>query len=110
MSKYAIIEESGGQRKVAEGEQILIDLYKGGEASQGESLTFDKVLVIGEPGGSAKVGTPYVGGATVTAEIVEPVAKGEKIDIHKYRAKKGYRRKTGHRQRYTLVKVTGLNG
>jgi large subunit ribosomal protein L21 len=46
----------------------------------------------------------------VVGEIVEPVAKGEKIDIHKYRAKKGYRRKTGHRQRYTLVKVTGLNG
>ncbi|MCW5755892.1 MAG: 50S ribosomal protein L21 [Phycisphaeraceae bacterium] len=107
---YAIIEESGGQRKVTQGEEILIDLYKGGQASQGESLTFDKVLVIGEPGGSAKVGTPYVGGASVTAEVVEPVTKGEKIDIHKYRSKKGYRRKTGHRQRYTLVKVTGLNG
>lgn len=110
MSKYAIIEESGGQRKVVEGEEILIDLYKAGQATQGESLTFDKVLVIGEPGGSAKVGTPYVGGASVTAEVVEPVTKGEKIDIHKYRSKKGYRRKTGHRQRYTLVKVTGLNG
>lgn len=110
MSKYAIIEESGGQRKVVEGEEVLIDLYKAGQAAQGESLTFDKVLVIGEPGGSAKVGTPYVGGATVTGEVVEPVVKGEKLDIHKYRAKKGYRRKTGHRQRYTLVKVTGLNG
>jgi len=107
---YAIIEESGGQRKVMDGEEILIDLYKGGEAGQGDSITFDKVLVIGAADGSAKVGTPYVGGATVTAEIVEPMVKGEKLDIHKIRPKKGYRRKTGHRQRYTKVKVTGLNG
>lgn len=110
MTTYAIIEESGGQRKVTQDEEILIDLYKGGEAGQGDAITFDKVLVIGGVGGSAKVGTPYVGGATVTGEIVEPVVKGEKLDIHKYRAKKGYRRKTGHRQRYTLVRVTGLNG
>ena len=110
MTKYAIIEESGGQRKVTQGEEVLIDLYKAGEASEGETVTFDKVLVIGEPGGSAKVGTPYVGGATVTGEVVEPMVKGEKLDIHKYRSKKGYRRKTGHRQRYTLVRVTGLNG
>lgn len=110
MTKYAIIEESGGQRKVTQGEEVLIDLYKAGEASEGESITFDKVLVIGEPGGSAKIGTPYVGGASVTGEVVEPMVKGEKLDIHKYRSKKGYRRKTGHRQRYTLVRVTGLNG
>lgn len=107
---YAIIEESGGQRKVTDGEEILIDLYKAGEAGQGEAITFDKVLVVGEAGGSAKVGTPYVGGASVTAEVVEPVVKGEKIDIHKYRPKKASRTKTGHRQRYTLVKVTGLQG
>ncbi len=107
---YAIIEESGGQRKVADGEEIHIGLNKGGEAGQGEAITFDKVLVIGDAGGSAKVGTPYVGGASVTAEVVEPVVKGEKLDIHKYRPKKASRTKTGHRQRYTLVKVTGLKG
>ena len=110
MSTYAIIEESGGQRKVSQGEEILIDLYKGGEASQGEAITFDKVLVIGEVGGTAKIGMPYIGGATVTGEVLEPLVKGEKLDIHKYRAKKGYRRKAGHRQRYTRVKVTGLKG
>lgn len=107
---YAIIEESGGQRKVSQGEEILIDLYKGGEAGKGDAVTFDRVLVIGDVGGSAKVGTPLVGGASVTAEVVEPLVKGEKIDIHKYRPKKASRSKTGHRQRYTLVKVTGLNG
>ncbi|CAK9049009.1 50S ribosomal protein L21 [Durusdinium trenchii] len=107
---YAIIEESGGQRKVTEGEEILIDLYKGGEAGKGDPVTFDKVLVIGDAGGSAKVGTPHVGGASVTAEVIEPAVKGDKIDIHKYRPKKASRSKTGHRQRYTLVKVTGLKG
>jgi len=109
MSMYAIIEESGGQRKVAQDEQILIDLYKAGEASRGEAITFDRVLVIGQPGGEAKVGRPYVQGASVTAEIVEPMVKGEKIDIFKYRPKKGYRRKTGHRQRFTRVRITALN-
>lgn len=107
---YAIIEESGGQRKVSQDEEILIDLYKGGEGGKGDSITFDKVLVIGDAGGSAKVGSPLVSGASVTAEIVEPVVKGEKLDIHKIRPKKDSRTKTGHRQRYTLVKVTGLNG
>ncbi len=107
---YAIIEESGGQRKVTEGEEILIDLYKGGEAAAGETITFDKVLIVGPEGGEAKIGRPYVGGATVSAEVVEPMVKGEKIYIHKFRAKTGYRRKTGHRQRYTMVKITGISG
>lgn len=107
---YAIIEESGGQRKVTEGEEILIDLYKGGEAATGEAITFDKVLVVGPVGGEAKIGRPYVAGASVTAEVVEPLFKGEKVFIHKFKPKTGYRRKTGHRQRYTRVKITGIAG
>ncbi len=105
---YAIIEESGGQRIVRDGETILIDLYKGGEASKGEAISYDKVLVIGDEGGSAKVGTPYVGGATVSAEVVDPRVMGEKLYIYKFKPKKTYRRKTGHRQQYTAVKITGL--
>ena len=107
---YAIIEESGGQRKVTADEQILIDLYGHGESKAGDSITFDKVLVVGETGGSAKIGTPYVGGASVTAEIVEPVVKGEKLHIYKFKPKVGYSRKTGHRQRYTAVKITSIKG
>ena len=107
---YAIIEESGGQRIVRDGETILIDLLKGGEAAAGESLTFDKVLTIGDEGGSAKIGTPYVSGASVSAEVVDPRVKGEKIYIYKRKPKKGYKRKTGHRQRYTGVKVTSIKG
>jgi len=110
MAKYAIIEESGGQRRVAEGDEILIDLVDGGEKPAGETITFDKVLVIGDEGGSATIGQPYVDGASVTAEVSDGLVKGEKLYIHKFRPKKGYKRKTGHRQRYTLVKVTGLNG
>ncbi|MBK7406218.1 MAG: 50S ribosomal protein L21 [Phycisphaerales bacterium] len=107
---YAIIEESGGQRKVTQGEEILIDLYKGGEGATGEAITFDKVLIVGPEGGAAKVGTPYVAGATVSAEVVEPSVLGEKLNIHKFKPKTGYRRKTGHRQRYTRVKITGIVG
>lgn len=107
---YAIIEESGGQRKVLQDEQILIDLYESGEAKAGSTITFDKVLVVGDEGGKAKVGKPYVDGATVTGEITEPMVKGEKLDIYKFKPKKGYKRKTGHRQRYTGVKITGISG
>ena len=62
---YAIIEESGSQRKVTQGETILIDLLDEGNIEAGKAVTFDKVLVVGEVGGSAKLGQPYVAGATV---------------------------------------------
>jgi len=107
---YAIIEESGGQRKVTQDETILVDLLEGGEAKAGGSITFDKVLVVGDEGGQAKIGKPYVDGASVAAEVVEPVVMGDKIHIYKFKPKKGYRRKTGHRQRYTAVKITGIKG
>lgn len=107
---YAIIEESGGQRKVTEGETILVDLLNEGEAEAGSAVTFDKVLVVGEVGGSAKIGQPYVAGAKVTGEVVEPVVKGEKLRIVKFKRRQGYTRQTGHRQRYTSVKVTGITG
>lgn len=107
---YAIIEESGGQRKVTKDETIWIDLFKGGEAKAGEQITFDKVLVVGDVGGSAKLGMPYVSGATVVGEVVEPMVQGDKIYIFKFRPKKGHSRKTGHRQRYTSVKITSING
>ncbi|MEQ9206788.1 MAG: 50S ribosomal protein L21 [Phycisphaerales bacterium] len=107
---YAIIEESGGQRKVTDGETIYIDLYNGGESKAGDKIEIDKVLVVGETGGDAKLGAPYVDGAKVTLEITEPVKKGDKLYIHKFRTKSTYQRKTGHRQRYTIAKVTGIKG
>ncbi len=107
---YAIIAESGSQRKVVAGDEILVDLLSEGQAEAGQKVTFDKVLVVGEIGGGAKFGQPYVAGATVTAEVVEPVAKGEKVFIQKFREKKTFKKRTGHRQRYTKVKVTGIKG
>ncbi len=107
---YAIIEEGGGQRVVRKDEIILIDLIDEGAAQPGKSITFDKVLCIGPGDGTAaaKVGTPYVAGAKVVCEVLAGTEKGEKLFIHKFRRRKGYRRKTGHRQRYTQVKVTAI--
>ena len=109
---YAIIEESGGQRKVIEGEEILIDLHASGEADKGSTISFDKVLLLGDESdaGKSKIGKPYVDGASVGAEILEPMVKGEKLHIYKFKPKKGYKRKTGHRQRYTAVKITSIKG
>jgi large subunit ribosomal protein L21 len=107
---YAIIEDSGSQRKVTQGEEILVDLLESGNLEAGKTVTFDKVLVVGEVGGSAKLGQPYVKGAKVTGEVVESVVMGDKIYVQKFREKKTWRKKTGHRQRYTLVKVTSIVG
>lgn len=111
MATYAIIEESGGQRKVTTGEDILIDLYKHGEAQPGDAITFDKVLVLGaDDAAAAKLGMPYVSGAKVTAEVLEPVVMGDKVHIFRFRPKKKYKRKIGHRQRFTRVKITAIAG
>lgn len=109
---YAIIEESGRQRRVEAGQEIYIDLHEGGESSTGASITFDRVLLLGEAGGdaaSATIGMPYVAGASVQAEVIEPVYKGDKLYIQKFRPKKGYKRRTGHRQKFTKVKITAIN-
>jgi len=108
-SKYAIIEESGSQRKVVEGDVIYVDLIEGGLGGVGSKVSYDKVLMLGGSS-SATIGQPYVAGASVSAEIVEPVVKGEKIRIFKYKAKKMERKRQGHRQRYTKIKITGITG
>jgi len=101
---YAIIEEGGRQIRVTDGDTIQIDR----EVKDDEKIiTFDRVLLVGGEG-QPKIGVPLVAGATVTADVIGPV-KGPKIDIVKYRRRKGYRRKIGHRQQYTAVKVTGIN-
>jgi len=104
---YAIIEDSGTQIKVAPGDVLEVDLREGGKA--GEAITFDRVLMIGDEGSEADatVGTPYVAGATVTGEVVDQI-KGEKIDVIKYKRRKGYRVKQGHRQKYLRVKINDI--
>lgn len=101
---YAIIETGGKQYRVTEGDQIRIEKIN---AADGEQVKFDKVLVLGD-GADAKVGAPYVEGAAVFADVVE-TGKGKKVIIFKYKAKKDYRKKQGHRQPYTLVEITGIS-
>lgn len=105
---YAVIIEGGGQRKVESGEILLIDLIDEGKAAKGKKISFDKVLLLG--GGTVKVGQPLVAGAKVEAEVIEPLVKGEKVFIQKWRRRKGHDKKTGHRQTYTQVKITGITG
>jgi large subunit ribosomal protein L21 len=107
---YAIIEASGGQLKVSPNQLFDIDLLDSGDGAVGTKVVFDKVLLIGGiDGKDAAIGQPYVKGAKVTAEIVEPLVKGDKLRIQYFQAKKGSRRRTGHRQKYTKVKITGIN-
>jgi large subunit ribosomal protein L21 len=100
---YAIIEEGGRQFRVTGGDTIKIDR----ELTDEKTVTFDRVLMVGGEG-QPRVGSPLVSGATVTADVIGPV-KGPKVDTIKYKRRKGYRKKIGHRQQYTAVKVTGIN-
>ena len=104
---YAIIEESGTQIRVAKGDVVDIDLRDVGPRTK--KLKFDRVLLVGETGVTPTIGRPYVSGAAVTAEILEEV-KGDKIDVIKYKRRKGYRRKTGHTQRYLRIRIDQVTG
>ena len=104
---YAIIEDSGTQIRVSSGDVIDIDLRDLGKTKK--TLTFDRVLLVGGAGAdeAATIGTPYVDGASVSAEVLDEV-KARKIDVIKYKRRKGYRRKQGHRQRYLRVKIKDI--
>ena len=103
---YAIFEDKGRQFKVTSGDTILLD--RPGESEGGEkTITFDRVLLVGGDG-AAKIGTPHVAGATVTADIVGE-AKGKKVRTVKYARRKGFHKTIGHRQKYLSVKITAIN-
>ena len=103
---YAIIEDSGTQIRVSSGDVIDIDLRELDEDQK--TICFERVLLLGgEEEDEAVIGRPYVDGATVTAEVLDQV-KGDKIDVIKYKRRKGYRRKQGHRQNYLRVKITDV--
>lgn len=99
---YAIIKTGGKQYRVQENDELKIEKI---EANVGDVVTFEEVLAVG--GESLTVGTPFVEGCAVQAEVLEH-GKNDKVIIYKYKAKKDYRRKNGHRQPYTLVKITGI--
>ena len=98
---YAVIKTGGKQYKVAVGDEIFVEKLAG---EAGETVTFDEVLAVGNDDGIT-AGSDVK--ATVTGEIVKQ-GKNKKITVLKYKAKKGYRRKNGHRQPYTRVRISAI--
>jgi len=101
---YAIIEEGSHQFRIREGDRIRVDRRDG---KAGDELVFPKVLLISAEDGSPIIGAPIVEGAQVTGKIVNQF-RAKKIIIQKFRRRKNVRRKNGHRQPFTVVKITGL--
>lgn len=97
---YAIIIDGGRQYKVIEGQELVID-YR--DASSGDALQFDQVVAFSN-GSQLQLGEPTLGGAKVTAKVLG-VLQGPKLTVQKFRRRKTYRRKTGHRQLYTKVQI-----
>lgn len=101
---YAIIATGGKQYKVEEGDIIKIEKLG---LDAGSTVTFDQVLAVND--GSLKVGNPTVDNANVSATVVEE-GKNKKIVVLRYKRKTGYKKKSGHRQPYTKVKIDKING
>lgn len=102
---YAIIETGGKQYKVKEGDVITVEKLG---VAEGESYTFENVLAVSN-GDNFNVGSPYVAGASVSASILGE-GKAKKVIIYKYKPKKGYHKKKGHRQPFTELKIEKING
>jgi large subunit ribosomal protein L21 len=101
---YAIIKTGGKQYKVQEGDIIRVEKL---DVEEGFVVEFDEVLAVNNDNG-LKVGTPLVEGAVVEANVLKQ-GKSKKIIVFKYKAKKNYRKKQGHRQPYTQVQITKIN-
>lgn len=102
---YAVIVTGGKQYKVSEGDTLFIEKLT---AEEGEAVTFDQVLMVGD-GDKVTVGAPAVEGATVEAKVLKN-GKAKKIYVFKMKRKKNYRRKKGHRQPFTKIEITKING
>jgi large subunit ribosomal protein L21 len=102
---YAIVEDSGSQFKVEEGQELRIDLRRQ-EVQPGAEIQFDRVLAVRD-GSGLRLGKPMLAGATVTAEVLGEI-QGPKLVIQKFRRRKNFRRKTGHRQPYLTVRITRI--
>lgn len=98
---FAVIKTGGKQYKVAMDDVIAIEKLPG---ETGAAITFDEVLMVGD-----KIGAPLVSGASVSAQVIDQF-KTEKVIVFKKKRRQNYRRKNGHRQQMTLVKITAING
>jgi large subunit ribosomal protein L21 len=101
---YAIVETGGKQYRVTPGDTVAVERLTG---EPGETLDLGRVLLVAGNGDQARVGSPGVDGAIVRAEVVEHI-RGEKIIVFRYKSKVRYRRKTGHRQSLTRLRITDI--
>jgi large subunit ribosomal protein L21 len=102
---YAVIKSGGKQHRVEPGEVLRLEKL---DAAEGETVNFAQVMMCGE-GENIQIGTPFVDGVAVTAEVVSH-GRGDKITIIKMRRRKHYRRQAGHRQYFTEVKIREISG
>jgi len=104
----AVIMTGGKQYTVKIGDTLSVEKLE--DAVDGATLTFDQVLLVGNPDGTdTTVGTPTVKGATVEATVVQAAGRGKKIEVRKFKAKTRYFKRYGHRQPFTEVKITKIN-
>ena len=101
---YAVIKTGGKQHKVSQGDEISIEKING---SKGETVVFDEVLMVSS-GDDVKIGTPFIEGARVEGEIVDQTKAG-KINVFKMKRRKGFKKKTGHRQKLTRMKIKEIS-
>ncbi|MGL4388456.1 MAG: 50S ribosomal protein L21 [Brevinema sp.] len=100
---YAIVEIGGQSHKAEKGSEFLVNLMN---SEKGTKIDFDKVTMIND-NGTTEIGTPYLP-ATVQVEIIESEVKGKKLTVFKYKNKTNYHVRTGHRQKYTLIKILDI--
>ncbi len=105
MSEQAIIKTGGKQYRVGVGSVLKVEKL---DAEVGSSINMDEVLLVGK-GDAVKIGSPRVDGAEVKAEVLSH-GRGAKLMVYKFRRRTNYRRKAGHRQLYTEIKITGISG
>lgn len=103
---YAIVDINGQQFKAEEGKQLFVNHIR--DAKEGQSVEFDKVLLL-DNDGTVTVGAPTVSGAKVVAEVVNPLVKGDKVIVFKMKRRKDCRKKNGHRTHFTLIEVKSIN-
>ncbi len=103
---YAIIQTGGKQYKVEEGTILKVEKLP---AESGQTIVFDQVLMLEDSNGNVKIGSPLVENVTVEAEVLEQ-GREKKVIVYKYKRRKNYRRKQGHRQPYTKVKIQKITG
>ena len=101
---FAIVTIAGQQFKVAKDQELFVHRL---EAAEGDKVTFDQVHLV-DRDGSVTVGTPTVKGASVGATVVEPLVQGDKVIVFKKKRRKGYKKKNGHRQHFSKIKIDSI--